>query len=50
MKDQIDHLLERTRKLNSPYGDETATNAQLSELAGVVEELLLMLKAVGEGR
>jgi hypothetical protein len=50
MKEKIDKLLERTRKLNSPYVDEKATNAQLSELAKVVEELLLMLKGVGEGR
>mgnify|MGYP001823797151 CR=1 FL=1 len=50
MKEQIAHLLERTRKLKSPYPDETATNAQLAELAGVVEELLQMLQGVGEGR
>jgi hypothetical protein len=46
MHEEIDQLIERTRKLtSSPYGDEKATNAQLAELAQVVEALLSLLKA-----
>mgnify|MGYP001825653562 CR=1 FL=1 len=50
MREEIDQLIERARRLNSPYRDEPATNGQVADLAKVVEELLLMLKGVGEGR
>ena len=44
MNEKIDLLLERTRGLISPYGDEKATNAQLSALAQVVQETLELLR------
>lgn len=49
MTEQIDTLLERTRKLTSPYPDEKATNAQLAELAHVIEDLLELIKKATAG-